>query len=171
MPDPRLEAILTRLRATGFAELAGASAAISIPLPAALLTELAAAAVPPSAPFRALTIQPRDANRVRVSAKLKRAEFLPPISLTVEIERQPELPDRPLVLRLLSIPGVLAIAGGALSMAATLPPGIRFEQERVFVDVQLLLQRQGFGEWLKFISALRVRSEEGRVVVDLTLGA
>src|SRR5688572_32552880 len=48
-------------------------------------------------------------------------------------------------VRILSMPGLLSVAGSMLS-PSSLPPGIRLERERVLVDVRQLLEAKGFAE-------------------------
>jgi hypothetical protein len=169
MVDPRLSGVLEELRASRFTELKGTRLSASIPISERLLNDIVAAFLPPSAPLRTVTLQPKQANRLRVSAKLARPEFLPPISLTLEIEQQPQMPDSPLVLRVLSLPGLVSLAGAAFSVATWLPPGVRFEDQRVFVDVRLLLERFGYGAIVPFLETVRVVSEEGRLVFDASV--
>ena len=170
MIDPRFTRILEQLRDSRLAELAGARASATVPVSERLLNEIVSAALPPSAPVRDVSVQVRAGNRLRVSGRLARAAFLPPISLTLEIERQAELPDGPLVLRVGSLPGLVALAGAAFSMAALLPPGLRLEDQRLLVDVRALLERHGLGEALAYVQSVRITTEEGRVIVDLAAG-
>ena len=116
----------SELRASQFAELKGARVSASIPISERLLNEIVAASLPPSAPVRDLTVQPQQANRLRCERELARPDFLPPISLTLEIEQQPQLPDTPLVLRVLSLPG-LCRWRARCCRRASLPPGVRLE--------------------------------------------
>jgi hypothetical protein len=169
--DPRLIRILEQLRASKFAELKGARVTATMPLPKRLLNEIIAAMLPRSAPVRDVTVQPKESNRVTVRAKLARAEFLPPFNLTLQIEQQPQLPDGPLVLRLLSLPGLMPLASAAVSMIASLPPGVRLEGDRLLVDVRTLLERNGQGEVLTYLDSVRITSEEGRLLVDVSLRA
>jgi hypothetical protein len=168
--DERFRHILERLRASRMADLAGSRASAIVPVSERLLNEIVAAALPPSAAVQDVTVQPRAGNRLRVSARLTRAAFLPPISLTLEIERQPELPDGPLVLRVMSLPGLLALAGAAFSLTSVLPPGLRLEDQRLLVDVRSLLERHGLGEALAYLESLKVTTEEGRLIVEVAGG-
>jgi hypothetical protein len=167
--DPRFSRVLEPLRASRFAGLAGTRLSATIPIAERLLNDLLGASVPSSAPVRDVTVQPKPSNRLRVTAKLTRAEFLPPISVTLEIESQPVLPDSPLVLRILSLPGLLSLAGAALSISTLLPPGIKVQDQRVFVDVRVLLERYGYGEIVRYVESLRVTTEEGKLVLDVQL--
>ena len=166
--DPRLIDILERLRASRFAEVKGARASLSIPVPESLLNELIAAALPPGGPLRDLQVRPQAGNRLAVRGRASRLDFLPPMTISVQIEQQPQLPDTPLVVRILSLPGLLSMAGSLLS-PGSLPPGIRLDRERVLVDVRQLLEKKGLGEIVPFIERLQVSSEEGRLLVDVDI--
>ena len=161
--------MLEQLRASPFAGLAGTRLSATIPIAERLLNDLLAAALPSSAPVRDVSVQPKSSNRLRIKAKLTRAEFLPPISLTLEIESQPVLPDSPLVLRILSLPGLMSLAGAALSISTLLPPGIKVQDQRVLVDVRAVLERYGYGEIVRYVESLRVTTEEGKLVLDVQL--
>jgi hypothetical protein len=166
--DPRLISILDRLRASGFAEVKGARASVSIPVSEAILNEVITAAMPPGGPLRDLHVRPQAGNRLAVRARASRLDFLPPMTISLQIEGQPRLPDTPLVVRILSMPGLLSVAGSMLS-ANSLPPGIRLERERVLVDVRQLLEGKGFAEVVPLIERLQVSSEEGRLLIDVDL--
>ena len=168
--DPRLLDILERLRASRFAEVKGARASLSVPVSEPLLNELIAAALPPAGALRDLHVRPQADNRLAVRARASRLDFLPPVTISLQIEQQPHLPDTPLVIRILSVPGLLSMAGSLLS-PSSLPPGIRLDRERVLVDVRQLLERKGFGEIVPLIERLHVSSEEGRLVVDVDIRA
>ena len=90
------------------------------------------------------------------------------MTISLQIEQQPHLPDTPLVVRILSLPGLVSVAGSLLS-PSSLPPGIRLDRERVLVDVRQLLESRGFGEILPLIERLHVSSEEGRLLLDVDL--
>jgi hypothetical protein len=168
VPDPRLLAILEQLRASRFAEIQGTRASLSIPVSERLLNELIATMVPPTAPVRDLYVRPQAANRLSVKARASRLEFLPPVTISLQIEQQPQLPDTPLVVRILSLPGLLSMASSLLS-PSSLPPGIRLDRDRVLVDVRQLLEVKGFAEVVPLIESLQVTSEEGRLRVDVQM--
>jgi hypothetical protein len=166
--DPRLTGMVARLRASGFAEVRGARASLSIPVSEPILNELITAALPAGGPLRDLHVRPLAGNRLAVRARASRLDFLPPLTISLQIEGQPRLPDTPLVVRILSMPGLLSVAGSMLS-AGSLPPGIRLERERVLVDVRQLLEGRGFGEIVPLIERLQVSSEEGRLLVEVEI--
>lgn len=161
--------LLEDLRASRFAPLAGARVSATIPVDDRLLNALIAASLPAGAQVRDVTVESRLSNRLRVSARLTRAEFFPPISLTLEIERQPVLPHAPLVLRVLSLPALMSLAGAALSPSTLLLSGITIHDQRVQVDVAVLLEQAGFGEVVPYVESLQITTAEGRLVLDVTL--
>jgi hypothetical protein len=164
--DPSLQRALEQLRATRFAEIRGARLSLSIPVAERLLNELVAAALPPSLPVRDVTVRPRASNTLQVRARVAKLDFLPPVTLTLDIDQQPRLPDTPLGLRLRTVPGLAALAGPLLSQKA-LPPGIRLEGDRLFVDVAQLLERAGFGDLVPLIERLHLATDEGRLLVEV----
>jgi hypothetical protein len=168
VPDPRLLAILEQLRASRFAGLEGTRASLSIPISERLLHEVVTTMMPASAPVRDLHIRPQAANRLAVRARASRLEFLPPVTISLAIEQQPQLPDTPLVIRILSLPGLLSIASSLLS-PSSLPQGIRLDRDRVLVDVRQLMEMKGLAELVPLIERLHVASEEGRLRLDLDL--
>jgi hypothetical protein len=166
MLDPRLRRALDQLRASQFADIRGSRLSVSIPLAERLLNELVAASLPPSAPVRELTIRPRPSNSLQIRARVSKLDFLPPLSVTLDIDQQPRLPDTPLGLRLRTFPGLAAIAGPLLSPKA-LPPGVRLDGDRVLVDFRQLLERAGYADLVPLIERVHVASEEGRLVLQL----
>ena len=168
MADPRLLRLFDQLRSSRFAEVKGARLSLAVPIPERLLNEVIAAALPPAAPVRELHVRPQAANRLSVRGRAARLEFLPPVTIALQIEQQPQLPDTPLVLRILSLPGLLSMAGSFLS-PNSLPPGIRLDRDRVLVDVRQLLERNGHGELAGLVERLRVTSEEGQLLVEAEL--
>jgi len=163
--DPRLEALLTRQRAGGFADLRGASADIAIPISDRLLNEALAQALPSSAPVRDLQLTSRPGNRIGVRFRIAAASFLPPVNLTLTIERQPELPASPVLVLRLELGGLLSMAGSALRFLNALPPGIHVEQDRIHVNLSTLLAERGLADLLEYAEQVRVTTTDGAVVV------
>ena len=165
MPDPRLVALLDRLRASRFAELKGARATLSLPIPEALVNEAVTTMTPASAPVRGLRIQLHAANRLTVTARAAVNAWLPeiPVSATLTIEPQTSLTDAPLVLRI--SPGLVATLGSLFSSRLTMPPGIRLEGDRVLVDLRTLLESRGLGEALLYADEVSVTTDEGVLIV------
>ena len=116
--------------------------------------------------MRDVTIRPRASNTLQVRARVAKLDFLPPVTLTLDIDQQPRLPDTPLGLRLRTFPGLTAIAGPLLSQKP-LPPGMRLEGDRVFVDLRCCSSGQGIGDLVPLIERLHLATEEGRLLVEV----
>ena len=166
--DPRLLQILSKQREAGFPGLAGSSIDAALRLSETLLNEVLAGFVPAGGAVRAVTIHPHVGNRLGVRVTLARPAFLPPMTLSLAIERQPRLPADPvLVLELTGAAGMLRLAAPAITSMGVLPHAVRFEDGRFFVDVRLLLLERGQADLLDHVSELQVASEEGAVVVKM----
>ena len=165
--DQRLLRLFNRQVASGFDDLRGAEAAVTLPVSDRLLNEILTEALPSSAKVRDVGVRAQAGNRFAVRAKIAAAPFLPPLSLTVAIERQPELPASPVLVLKLEMAGLLAVAGAALRFFDALPPGIRIENDRVHVDLAQLLEKQGLSGFLDHLEHLHVDTAEGTTIISL----
>jgi hypothetical protein len=116
-------------------------------------------------------VSPRAGNRFAVRLALKKPSFLPPLSLEVIVEKQPSLPDDPvLALTLSGLGGLLRFAGPLAGFMKSLPPGVRMEGERVFIDIRAALAARGLTSVLNYLKDVAVGTEEGRLVVVFAVG-
>ena len=166
MADPRLTRLLDQLRATRFADLKGARISLSIPVGERLLTEIVSGAIPASAPVRDLSIKARPGNLLQVKARVAKFDFLPAITVTLEIDQQPRLPDTPLGLRVRSFPGMTAMANSLLAPGA-LPRGVRLDGDRLSVDMRQLLEAGGYADLAPLVERIHVATDDGRLIVEL----
>ena len=162
----RLWHLLDRQRARNFSDLSGSDVRAAIRISTSLLNEALSVYVSSSSAIRDLTVQPRAGNRFDVHLRLAKA-LVPPINVTVAIERQPELPvDPTLVLHLTGIGGLMRFVGPAItSFASGLPPGIRVDGDRVFVDLREVLRAYGEAELIAFAEEMAIGTDEGHVIV------
>ena len=152
-------------QASGFPDVAGARASVTLPISDRLVTRLVVQSLPPGGPIGDIDVRAANANRFSVRVRLTRPALLPPITVNLAIDRQPVLPSDPrLILRLLST-GLLSFAGAAARFFNVLPPGIRIDGELIFVDLRTLLDQRGLAQHLKYLEHLEVTSEEGRFIV------
>ena len=87
------------------------------------------------------------------------------------IDKQPSLPDDPVLgLTLSGMGGLLRFAGPAAGFFKVLPPGVRMEGERVFVDLRAALAPHGLTPVLNYLKDVAVGTEEGQLVVVFALG-
>jgi hypothetical protein len=110
----------------------------------------------------------RDAFTVHLRPRVP----IPVLRLDVQIDQQPELPAQPVIgmrwaLRGLGPLGLLA--GPVMAYLKTMPPGIRLEGDRVWVDVEEILRQRGLGEILPLLTRLRVTTRDRRFVVAFEL--
>ncbi len=89
-----------------------------------------------------------------VSVKLGRLAFLPPVRIRLTIERQPDLPASPILVLRMVLEGVAALAGPVLRFLEGLPPGVRLEKDRLYIDLATLLRHYGAEAALSFVTAL-----------------
>jgi hypothetical protein len=157
--------LLQEQQRNAFADLAGTRADVVLPVADTLLTHLALQRLPSRWPVRDLTLRALGENAIAVRVRLSRPSFLPAISIRLVIERQPQLPDTPvLVLRVIK-EGVAALAAPLLQFVDALPPFLRFDGERLFVDLRVLAQQYGAEQWLQFLQTLQLTTEPGWVIV------
>jgi hypothetical protein len=163
----RLDDILNHLKSSGFRDVTGARAGADIPISAGLINALVTASIPPNVPVREVSIRPEDGDQFSVRIT-PRASLLPPLTLRLAIERQPEFPSYPvLVMRMKTMGGLFGFASAALPIANFLPPGVRLEGERILVDLAALAQQNGLGEALQYVRRAAVHSENGRLILHI----
>jgi hypothetical protein len=164
--NPRLLDLLQEQQAGGFPDVAGAEASATIPLSDRLVTRLALEGKPPTAPISDLDLRALEGNRFTARVKLTKPAWVPPMTVTLHIERQPRFPDDPvLILRLAGPGGLISLAGGAMKFLNVLPPGIRMDGDLVFVNLATLAASQGAGQYLEFVRSLELTTEPGRFVI------
>jgi hypothetical protein len=164
-----LSTLIREEQQAGFPDLGGAEARLTLPVSDRLISRVIAKRLPPTAPIADVEVFAESGNQFKVRVRLKKPSFLPPITVAFLIERQPELPASPvLVLRLLS-EGIAALAGPALRLFDVLPPGIRFDSGRVFVDLAAIASQRGMADALQFVQSLSVTTETGKIIVAAAL--
>ena len=165
-----LEAIFAQQRHAGFPALAGANAAATIPVSDRLLNELIAPLLRPDGALRSIVLHARDGNQIGVDVRVARGPWSVPVGLTLEIESQPVLPQRPVLgLRLRKSPVLVTLGSLIVRLFAALPPGIFMQGERIEIDLDVLLARYDATELLRYLTELRVTTDAGVVVVSVRL--
>lgn len=149
----------------GFADLAGSEGQAVIRVSERLLNTIVAEQLQGSTSIRELHVRPRAGNRLGVRVVLSKS-FLPPISLEVLIDKQPALPGDPVLgLTLSGMGGLLRFAGPVAGFLKALPPGMRMEGDRVFVDIRAALAPHGLTSVLNYVEEVLVATEEGRLLL------
>jgi hypothetical protein len=166
--DDILAAILRQQASAGFPDLAGTDVSATIPVSDRLLTEIIGRMLPASSPIQDVRLEAQAGDTIKVSLRASAARLSLPLSMVLMIDRQPELPHDPNVgLRLAGMPLALSLAGPLTKFLGFLPPGITIDGDRLTVDVATLLTRHGRGDVLRHLTALRLTTTPGAVVVSL----
>ena len=165
--DPRLERIVAEQKRVRFQGLSGSEFGGTIRLSDRLLNACIAAAMPADGPVRALTVRSREGNWLDVKVTLAKPSFLPPLSAELAIDRQPTLPNDPvLTLRLAGGAGsLMKLLNSPLRRAVTLPPGIKIDGDRLLVDIRAVLQDRGQASLLDYLQQMCVTTEEAGIAV------
>ncbi len=152
-----------------FEELAGAHLGGEIPLTNNLLNRIVADAL------RAKPDGPVESAEIRVTygelsarLRLRRPAFAPAITIAARIERQPELPDSPVLVLQWRLPGfgaLAALAGPFVAIFNAAPPGVRIDGDRVFIDLARLLEERGARDLLRHLRVLNLDPRDGALLV------
>jgi len=152
----------------GFPDLAGSSGQGSIEVSERLLNTILAEQLRGSTAIRELRVSPHEGNRLAVRLSLAKPSFLPAFSFDVVVDKQPSLPDDPVLgLTLSGLGGLQRFAGPFLT---ALPPGVRMEGSRVFVDIRAALAPHGLTTVLNYVKDVAVGAHEGRLVIVFAVG-
>jgi hypothetical protein len=159
-------ALLRQQQASGFADMAGAQATVSLPLSDRLLNQVIAANLPPDGVLRHAELRVHAGERLTLRVTLAKPSFLPPLNVNLHIERQAQLPDSPvIVLKVSGAGGLMAMAGSAAGLANGLPPGMRLDGDRIYVDLDAMLRPHGADTLLDLLEKLSVTTVEGVVTL------
>jgi hypothetical protein len=163
-----LLALFAAQERNGFADLAGSDGQLLIKVSEPLLNTIITDLLQKSTAIRELQVKPRAGNKLGVRLALAKPSFLPPISLDVTIDKQPSLPDDPVLgVTLSGLGGLAKFAGGFLK---SLPPGVRMDGNQVFIDIRAALAANGLTSILDYLKDVAVGTEEGRLIVVFNVG-
>jgi len=169
-PSNTFVRLLTALQASGFEDLRGADVSATVPISERLLNDFVQQTLPQSVPIRDLHVSPRAEDRFDVRVRLGSSSLLPPLTLSVRIVGQPDLPSSPVLVLKLELGALKMLAGAALRFLDALPAGIRLDGDLLHVDLAALLEQRGFGAYLRYIRRLEVHTANGAVVASIHAG-
>jgi hypothetical protein len=152
---------------TGFADLRGADATLTVPVSERLLNEIVAETLPRSGAVRELQIRPQSGDRFQIRARVGSSALIPPIRLNLVIDRQPDLPSSAMFVLRLEATGIMVLAGPVLRLMNALPEGVLFKDDRIHIDLRTLLQRHRLDQYLEYVHELRIHTVEGAVVLTV----
>jgi hypothetical protein len=147
----------------GFPDLVGTEILTTIPISDRLISRVIAERLPPTAAIREVSLIAHAGNEFTVRVRLA---LLPPVQLRLAIEQQPRLPMSPVLVLAIVSRGLASMALNALNVADWLPPEVRFDGKRFFIDLRSLLERRGAAGALAYLTDLTVTTADRRVVVQ-----
>jgi hypothetical protein len=158
--------LIAQQQRSGCADFIGTEGQGSIRVTDRMLNQVIAMEMTPGRAVRDLQVRAMAGDRLQARVVLARPSFMPALTIGIVVERQPALPDAPvLIAKLEGAGGLLRLAGAATAFFNVLPRGIRVEGDRVHVDVRALLEARGLAFVLPHLDELRVHTEEGAVRV------
>lgn len=167
MANGQMLHIFERQRQTGFRDLAESEVTATIHLSERLVNELVADLLPTEGKVREIQVRIEDGNRLIATVRLSGPSFLPAVPVTLDIDEQPQLPERAVLGTRISLPsGLMFMATSILPSLVKLPTGISLDGERIRIDIRRLLAQRQMESWLEFVTDLRVTTRAGAVVVN-----
>lgn len=153
----------------GVEDLPGATVAGDIPIPQSLLNRFIAQALARSqAPVSTVRLELLDGDRFLAHVTIRGLRLIPEVTVAAEVERQPDLPQSPVLTLRWSLPHLGAIARIAspfVSGLKGLPPGVRMEGERATVNVAELLASRGLADIVPLLARVEVHTRSGAALL------
>jgi hypothetical protein len=173
MPPERMTvawllAMIQAQRDAGFADLAGADASLTLPVSDRLINRIIAEQLPRGRVVSAVDVEALAENQFAVRVKLGQSALLPPIRLTLAIDRQPDLPAYPVIALRIVSPGIAALGAALVArFFDALPPWVQFDGARISIDLLAAAQGAGGAEAFSYLRSLALTTAPGRVIVSI----
>jgi len=159
--------LLSEQQGSGFADISGAEAVITVPVSDRLVTSLLAFGIPASGSITSIQLTAEPNQRFAVRLKLRSPAFLPSFKLRFVIVGQPEFPASPVLTCAVLAGGLGPFMGSLVRLFATLPPWIALNQERVTVNLEQLARHYQMSDLFGLLTDLRLSTTPGRFVVGM----
>jgi hypothetical protein len=163
--EPWWTSLLREQQATDFADLAGATASLTLPLSDRFVSRLIANHLPASSPVSEVEVYAEAGNQILLRVRVARLSFIPRVRVKLLIERQPVLPSSPVIVFRILSEGLAALAGTALHFLKVLPPGVHLDGDRLHVNIAQLLDKYGLADVVTYLRHLEVTTAERRIVL------
>jgi hypothetical protein len=163
--EPWWTRVLREQQATGFADLAGATASLTLPMSDRFVSRLIAIHLPASSPVGEVDVCAESGNQIVLRVRVARLAFVPQVRVRLLIERQPVLPSSPVIVFRIMSEGLAALAGTALRFLKVLPPGVQLDGDRLHVNLAQLLDSYGLSDVVAYLTHLQVTTAETRIVL------
>jgi hypothetical protein len=151
-------------------EVAGARISGEIPIPDLTHNRLIAERLAASpGKVAAIVLRSKPSNQATAHVRVN-MPFVPPLVVNLEIARQPEFPDLPVVVVRWSLAGLDSLARMAMPfITGFLPPWARIEGDLIAVDLRGFARDKGYEQLLEYVRSVRVETAEGKLVVRFEL--
>jgi hypothetical protein len=163
--EPWWTRLLREQQETDFADLAGATASLTLPLSDWFVSRLIANHLPASSPVSDLEVCAEAGNQIVLRVRVARLSFIPRVRVKLLIERQPILPSSPVIVFRIVSEGLAALAGTALRFMKVLPPGVHLNGDRLQVNIAQLLDKYGLADVVAYLTYLELTTAERRIVL------
>jgi hypothetical protein len=151
-------------RAAQFDAISGATASLVVPVSDRLISDVLSRQLPDS--IRELDIEAQSGNQLTVALRLRNPAWFPRLNIKLAIDRQPRLPDAPvLVLRLLSHGALAAFAGPVAKFLTNVPSWIAIDGDLLRIDLAALLREYDAADALAYLRQLNVTTRNGAIVL------
>jgi hypothetical protein len=158
--------LLLEQRAAQFDAFSGATASLMVPVSDRWISDIVGRSL--SASVRELEIRALADNQLSVGVRLRTPAWFPRINAKLRIERQPDLPDAPvLVVRLLSQGALAVLAGPAARFFSALPSWLQWDGDLLRVDLAELLRQYDANDVLSYVRRAEVTTREGSIVLAI----
>ena len=166
--DGDFPAILRRIRN----DFAGARASGEIPVGERLINRWITDGIAASDALESVHVQLRPDSEIIARVRLRKPRLAPAVVASARIERQAELPARPVIEFRWAIQGLgrLGLVAGWLTSTFTaLPPGLAVHGDRLTVNLAQILNHLGLGDFLADLTSLHIAIREGTAMVSFAL--
>jgi len=140
-----------------------------IPIPRALVNHFIGRALAGrDTPIRALDIRPRDGDRFDAIVTVT-WPFVPSLTVSFEIERQPLFPESPILVLRWSFLGAVGAFASRLTSSLRLPDSVRLDGDRVLLNIPMLAALSPAGSMLGYVKLLELHTADGQMIIDAEL--
>ena len=168
--DAQVSELLAHLQSSAFRDVAGARLSARIPIARALVSSVVARALQGSrAPVKSVDVRPHEGDQLEAIVTVT-WPFVPPLTVGMVVERQPQFPASPqLVLRWSLLGGLGALASRFVKALDRLPPGMLLDGDRLVLDIPVLAAGSPAAAVLPYVKNLQIHTTEGGLVLEADL--
>jgi len=152
------------------ADFAGAQGTARIPVSRAALNLLVAKALAGRAlPVKSIDIRPLSGDRFEAIVAVT-WPFVPALTVSFTIERQPSFPASPLlVLRWSFLGAVGALASRLVASLGRLPAGVALDGDHLILDLPALAAASPAAPFVGYVKTMELHTLEDRAVIEVEL--